>query len=132
MRSNRRTGTRPEVALRSALHARGLRFRKDHRLPVGEGVAVRPDIVFTAARVAVFVDGCFWHSCPEHATTPKRNAEFWRQKLTRNVQRDQRDTAALEAAGWTVMRVWEHEAAGDAADRVLAEVRSRADSRLDD
>ena len=107
MRGNKRTDTLPEQALRSALHAAGLRFRKDHRLDVG-GLTMRPDVVFTRAKVAVFVDGCFWHSCPVHGTTPRRNADYWLPKLSRNVQRDQAQVAALRAAGWTPVRIWEH------------------------
>lgn len=117
MRANRRTDTRPEVSLRSLLHRRGLRFRKDHPI-LADGRRVRPDIVFTRARVAVFVDGCYWHSCPMHATRPKRNAEFWAAKLDGTVTRDHATNAALNAAGWTVVRVWEHVATSTAADRV--------------
>lgn len=109
MRANRRTGTRPEVAVRSALHRAGLRFRKDLAIEVEDG-RVRPDVVFTRARLAVFIDGCFWHSCPVHATRPRANADFWAAKLERNTERDRCDTRRLEEAGWTVLRVWEHEA----------------------
>lgn len=122
MRSNRRTDTQPERRLRSALHALGLRFRKDH--PVETAARkVRPDVVFTRARVCVFCDGCFWHSCPDHASTPQTNAEFWRLKLERNVERDRQTDQALAAAGWTVVRVWEHEDPAVAAARI-AEVLS--------
>jgi DNA mismatch endonuclease (patch repair protein) len=118
MLGNKRTGTKPETVLRSALHSSGLRFRKDFRLDV-DGRRVRPDIVFTRAKVAVFVDGCFWHSCPEHGTTPRRNADYWVPKLTRNVERDREQDAALRSAGWTVVRLWEHEA----LDQAVAKVR---------
>ena len=118
-KANRRTGTKAEVRLRSELHRRGLRFRKDHRVEVGD-VRVRPDVVFTRWRIAVFVDGCFWHACPEHAHTPKANPGYWVPKLAANVARDRRVDAALDAAGWVVIRVWEHEAPGAAADRVQA------------
>lgn len=114
MRANRRSGTRPEVAVRSALHRAGLRFRKDLPVPV-QGGRVRPDVVFTRARLAVFIDGCFWHSCPVHGTRPRANADFWAAKLKRNNERDRRDTGRLEEAGWTVLRVWEHEAHDSAA-----------------
>lgn len=117
MEANRRTDTGPERALRSELHGRGLRFRKDLRLRLA-GHAVRPDVVFTRLRVAVFVDGCFWHRCPEHALAPRSNAEYWREKLARNVERDRRNDEVLAAAGWAVARVWEHEAPRDAADRI--------------
>jgi DNA mismatch endonuclease (patch repair protein) len=81
---------------------------------------VRPDIVFTRSRVAVFVDGCFWHRCPVHATDPRANAAFWERKFERNVERDGADNAALVAAGWSVVRVWEHEEPEVAAERVVA------------
>jgi DNA mismatch endonuclease (patch repair protein) len=106
-KANRRTGTKPEMQLRSALHHRGHRFRKDHLLRVG-GVRVRPDVVFTRWRVAVFVDGCFWHSCPEHQHVPKRNLDYWLPKLAANVERDRRVNAALTDEGWFVLRIWEH------------------------
>lgn len=119
MQANRRCDTGPERRLRSVLHARGQRFRKDYRLDLDQ-LRVRIDIAFTAARVAVFVDGCFWHRCPEHGSDPRRNGEFWRRKLDANVARDERVDAALGAAGWTVLRVWEHEPAEAAADRITA------------
>lgn len=122
MESNRRTDTAPELLLRSALHARGLRYRKDRLLKVA-GRRVRPDLVFGPSRVAVFVDGCFWHRCPIHSTHPKANAEYWQAKFNRNVERDRADDAALEAAGWAVVRVWEHEDSVLAAKRIEAVVR---------
>ncbi len=112
MRSNRHTDTQPEIALRSRLHRRGLRFRKDVLLRI-EGVRVRPDIIFSRARVAVFCDGCFWHRCPEHATDPKTNSAYWMPKLAANVRRDREGDLALRSSGWTVVRVWEHEILGD-------------------
>ena len=118
-----RRDTRPELALRSELHRRGLRFRVDRT--VVPKVRTRADLVFTRARVAVFVDGCFWHACPEHQTWPQANKEWWRQKLDNNVARDRRNNAALEAEGWTVIRVWEHETASIAADRIEDAVKSR-------
>ena len=117
----RRRDTRPEVELRSELHRRGLRFRVDRRADAS--VRTRADVLFTRARVAVFVDGCFWHVCPTHQTWPRNNGVWWREKLLGNVTRDRRTDALLEAAGWTVVRVWEHEEAEDAADRVEATVR---------
>lgn len=111
-----------ERVLRSALHARGLRFRK-HVEPL-PGVRCRPDVVFTRARVAVFVDGCFWHQCPEHFRPSRRNAEWWAAKLQRNVARDREQDLALAEAGWIVVRVWEHEDVDAAADRVSAIVRA--------
>ncbi|NLT07358.1 MAG: very short patch repair endonuclease [Solirubrobacterales bacterium] len=128
MRSNRRVDTGPELRLRSAVHRLGLRFRKDHPVETGER-RVRPDIVFTRARVCVFCDGCFWHGCPQHATKPRTNAEFWERKLARNVERDRQVDRALAAAGWTVVRVWEHEDPASAAARI-ATVVSAATGRL--
>lgn len=93
-----------ELALRSALHAEGLRFRLHRRI---ERVTV--DIVFPSPEVAVFVDGCFWHGCPKHATYPKTNADYWLPKLAENRRRDKRQTQRLRRAGWTVIRVWEHD-----------------------
>jgi DNA mismatch endonuclease (patch repair protein) len=116
MRANRRRDTRPELALRRELHRRGLRFRVDFA-PLA-GVRCRADIVFTRSRVAVFVDGCFWHSCPEHGILPKANGEWWREKLEGNVSRDRRNDRALLDAGWHVIRVWEHDSVQAAADVV--------------
>jgi DNA mismatch endonuclease, patch repair protein len=118
-RGNRRSGTKPEIALRSELHRRGRRFRKDHLLRVG-GVRARVDIVFTRQRVAVFVDGCFWHGCPDHQTVPRRNREYWVPKLKANRERDARVDAALRAEAWRVLRIWEHETPSAAADQVEA------------
>jgi len=105
----RRSGTAPELALRRALWAAGLRYRLNmrHRLPGS------PDILFVGARLAVFVDGCFWHGCPEHGTQPKTRADFWAQKIARNRARDVEDDARLRAEGWRVLRVWEHEVTAD-------------------
>jgi DNA mismatch endonuclease, patch repair protein len=120
MRAIRRTGTKPEMALRRALHRQGYRFRKDYRLDLAEGKRVRPDIAFTARRVAVFVDGCFWHACPDHGGKPANNTWYWEPKLRRNVERDRAADAALTAAGWDVVRVWEHETLDDAVTAVVA------------
>jgi DNA mismatch endonuclease, patch repair protein len=119
MRRNPRRDTGPEIALRSELHRRGLRFRKDLPLRV-PGRVVRPDVVFTRARVAVFVDGCFWHACPIHGNQPRANTEYWRPKLARNVARDRAVDSALQAAGWRVLRAWEHEPPASVADRLWA------------
>jgi DNA mismatch endonuclease (patch repair protein) len=124
MRANCRRDTRPERRLRSALHARGMRFRVDHRIAAGS-VSVRPDVVFTRARLAVFVDGCFWHACPEHGNEPQRNQSYWGPKLQRNVRRDRRVTAALEQDGWLVVRAWEHEEPAEVADRVQRALEPR-------
>jgi DNA mismatch endonuclease, patch repair protein len=108
------------MALRQALHRRGYRFRKDYRLDLADGKRVRPDIAFTARRVAVFVDGCFWHACPEHGSKPANNVWYWEPKLRRNVERDRAADDALSAAGWDVVRVWEHEPLDAAVTAVLA------------
>lgn len=107
MRANRPRDTVPEIRLRSALHHSGLRFRK-HVRPV-PGLRCEPDIVFPRARLAVFLDGCWWHSCPLHGQTPKTHEEFWKAKLAATRERDERNTAALIEAGWSVVRIWEHE-----------------------
>lgn len=116
MRSVRRRDTSCEMAIRSELHRRGLRYRVD-RAPL-EGMRSRADLVFGPARVAVFVDGCFWHACPEHATWPQSNADWWKAKIEANVQRDVATNRRLEQAGWAVVRIWEHEDPVEAADRV--------------
>lgn len=101
--------TAPELTLRQALWQHGLRYRLRPRLPG------TPDLCFVSSRVAVFVDGCFWHGCPQHYSAPVRNAAFWSRKVERNLERDRRTQAALEADGWTVLRVWEHEVKSDLA-----------------
>ena len=121
MQNAKRRDTRPELALRSELHRRGLRFFVDR--PPLPGIRRRGDIVFPRARVAVFVDGCFWHGCPEHGTWPKENADWWRGKIEANKRRDRDTDARLTAAGWTVIRVWEHEDLTQAADHIVETVR---------
>lgn len=118
-----RKDTKPEVELRRALHARGLRFRIDRAvLPDRRR---RADIVFGPAKVAVFVDGCFWHGCPDHATWPKANDAYWREKIETNRQRDRDTDERLRAIGWEPVRVWEHEPIEEAAERVAAVVARR-------
>jgi DNA mismatch endonuclease (patch repair protein) len=130
MQGNRGQDTKPEVLLRAELHRRGLRFRK-HAQPLPD-VPCRVDIVFSRARVAVFVDGCFWHRCPKHGVRPHANAGYWNAKLDRNVARDSANDAALRTAGWLVLRVWEHERPPDAADRVEQVVRGKARMKATD
>ena len=111
----RSKNTKPEIALRKALWAAGLRYRVHYKLPG------KPDLVFVSAKVAVFVDGCFWHGCPEHATWPKSNAGFWATKLRENMDRDQRVNEQLRQMGWHVLRLWQHEVErnpGEAVERV--------------
>jgi len=119
MRAIRRTDTKPEMALRQALHRMGYRFRKDYRLDLASGTRVRPDIAFTARKVAVFVDGCFWHACPQHGSRPAVNQGYWTPKLARNVARDRAADSALERAGWQVVRLWEHVPLDDAVAAVV-------------
>lgn len=118
---SRNTGI--EMALRQVLHRAGFRYRV-HRRPI-KGVRREADLVFGPARVAVFVDGCFWHGCPEHATWPKNNADFWRDKIETNRRRDADTDARLQEAGWLPLRIWEHETVDVAADRVITAVRER-------
>lgn len=120
MKGNRKTDTRPELALRSALHRSGLRFRKDHTVKVDEGRTIRVDVVFPRAKLAVFVDGCFWHRCPQHGTEPKSNTGYWSPKLDRNVERDRETDERLRRAGWEVLRIWEHETVEVGSRRVRA------------
>jgi DNA mismatch endonuclease (patch repair protein) len=123
MQANRRRDTGPELALRSELHHRGLRYRVDYRVPA-TGRNPRPDIAFTRRKIAVFLDGCFWHSCPTHGTTPGgSNAAYWIAKLQRTRERDRLDSEALVSAGWRVMRIWEHEDIAEASDRIEQAVR---------
>lgn len=113
--------TEPELSLRRSMWALGLRYWL--HLRIGR---TRPDVVFVRARLAVFVDGCFWHACPQHLTMPKNNRDFWEQKLRRNRERDVESTRLLEADGWRVLRFWEHEvetSPADCARRVAAWVR---------
>ena len=116
----RNRDTAAELSIRKELHRRGRRYFVQRAVLPGRR---RADIVFPRAKVAVFVDGCFWHSCPEHATSPKTNADWWADKLARNVARDRQTDSDLQAAGWCVIRVWEHESASDAADAIEAAVR---------
>jgi len=118
---SRDTGT--EIALRKALHALGLRYRV-HRRPV-RAVRREADVVFGPVKVAVFVDGCFWHGCPEHLTWPKNNADFWRSKIETNRSRDRDTDRKLADDGWAVVRVWEHEDPLSAAWRVRDLVAER-------
>jgi DNA mismatch endonuclease (patch repair protein) len=104
--------TRPEILVRQELHRRGVRYRVGSRIELPGRRAVRPDLVWKGRRLAVFIDGCFWHVCPEHHVPPRTNLDYWGPKLARNQERDREQTAALEAMGWIVLRFWEHEAPG--------------------
>lgn len=125
MRANRGRDTGPERALRSALHARGLRYRVGVR-PVEE-LRRTADVVFTGARTAVFLDGCFWHGCPDHhRPATGQTSEFWRTKIAANRERDADTDRQLTEAGWAVVRVWEHQPVTEAAEQIEQIVRARA------
>jgi len=128
-KANSRTDTKAEVALRSMLHHQGLRFRKDQLIRCSNGLRVRPDVVFTRSLVAVFVDGCFWHGCPDHQRVPLRNREYWVPKLQTNRDRDRRVDETLRRDDWLVERVWEHEDPEQAAERIERIVRLRSGRR---
>lgn len=122
MSANRGKNTKPELLLRKALWRKGFRYRIKNRLPG------KPDIVFPLEHVAVFVDGCFWHGCPEHFQQPETNAKFWHEKIRKNQARDKKVNVALESEGWKVLRFWEHEvkANPDNCDRqVIRLLKSR-------
>lgn len=107
MLANKSRDTQPELAVRRILHAHGLRYRVDARPE--QTLRRRADIVFTRKRIAIFIDGCFWHKCPDHYVAPKTNADFWRSKITSNARRDEETSEILEHCGWTVLRYWCHE-----------------------
>jgi DNA mismatch endonuclease (patch repair protein) len=123
MLGNRRRDTGPELLIRRLLHAQRLRYRVDWPLPFDR--RRRADIVFTRQKVVVFIDGCFWHGCPEHYIAPKENAGFWAQKVSTNIARDRDTDARLAALGWTVLRIWEHEDPAEAQEQVCDMVRRR-------
>ena len=112
--------TQPELRLRSMLHALGYRYRVNAR--PDKNMRYTADLLFTRARVAVFIDGCFWHGCPEHFIMPKTRTAFWQAKIENNMARDALATELLEDAGWTVVRIWEHASTEDAVAAVTASV----------
>jgi DNA mismatch endonuclease, patch repair protein len=122
MQGQRRRDTACELAVRRILHASGLRYRVDCRPE--PSLRRRADIVFRKRRIAVFIDGCFWHGCPLHAAKIRSNAEWWASKIDRNRARDQDTTSRLEAMGWTVLRYWEHEPAEIVAQSIIERVRA--------
>ncbi|MGQ0737081.1 MAG: very short patch repair endonuclease [Acidobacteriota bacterium] len=121
MQATPRRDTPCELAVRSAVHAMGLRFRVDWPLP---GTRRRADLAFLGTKVAVFIDGCFWHGCPMHASWPKANASWWRHKIETNIHRDRNTDALLIAAGWKVLRFWEHENGELAAQAIRQAIRA--------
>lgn len=124
MLGNRRRDTAPELAVRRLVHRAGLRYRVDYR--PRRDLRRRADLVFTKARVAVFIDGCYWHGCPEHFTTPKTNRNYWTTKIGGNRQRDADTDELLDSAGWTVLRFWEHEDPAAVAARIIEVVRNES------
>jgi DNA mismatch endonuclease, patch repair protein len=128
MKSQRQRDTAAETELRSLLHRRGFRFRVHYALPI---LRRRADVAFPRLRIAVFVDGCFWHGCPDHGTWPKQNADWWRAKVEANQRRDADTDTKLKEQGWCVIRVWEHEAAEAAAHRVAAAVARAEPTRVE-
>lgn len=122
MQANRRRDTQPELRVRSLLHSAGLRYRVD--APPLSTLRSRADVVFARSRVAVFIDGCYWHGCPEHYRVPRVNTNYWAPKIEGNRERDRRVDRALVDAGWTVLRFWEHEPPEDIAATVIRCVRA--------
>ncbi|OSP41048.1 very short patch repair endonuclease [Streptomyces sp. 13-12-16] len=128
MQAIRSRDTKPEITIRRLVHAAGLRYR----------VAARPlpdlrrtaDMVFRPAKVAVFIDGCYWHGCPEHYVPPKTNSGYWSDKIVRNVKRDRETDEKLREAGWLVLRFWEHEPSDACADKIALAVLARREARL--
>ena len=123
MQRVRQQNTSAEAALRRELYARGLRYRV--QVPVLTKPRRIADVAFSGLRIAVFIDGCFWHGCPQHATWPKANADFWRSKILANRERDRDTDHRLREDGWAVVRAWAHEAPSAIATRVVNMVRSR-------
>lgn len=127
MSRQQRRDTKPELLVRKILHSRGIRYRVD--AAPESGVRCKADLLWRGLRLAVFIDGCFWHGCPEHATRPKANEAWWAEKLDGNVQRDRRTNRQLTSLGWIVLRFWEHEQPSTVADvicQTLAELRGTA------
>jgi DNA mismatch endonuclease (patch repair protein) len=122
MQGNRGRDTKPELAVRRLVHARGLRYRVNAR--VEPDLRRTADLLFSRARVAVFIDGCYWHGCPDHFSPPKTNVDYWQAKISRNQERDAETTSLLRGRQWTVLRHWSHEEAAAVADQIEAAVRS--------
>jgi DNA mismatch endonuclease (patch repair protein) len=126
MQGNRSRDTVPELSVRKLLHAAGFRYRVAARpLPAVRRTA---DILFTRSKVAVFIDGCYWHGCPAHYVEPKSNVEYWRPKIARNAERDIETTKQLEEAGWIVLRYWSHELSSTVAESIADRVRAIRDA----
>ena len=124
MKANRSSNTKPELAIRREIFRQGLRYRINLKISL-PGRTVRPDVVFPRRKVAVFLDGCFWHGCPDHGRMPADPTGYWHAKISRNSARDSTVNSLLVDAGWIVVRIWEHVPAPEAALRVLQAVGSR-------
>lgn len=122
MQANRGRDTEPEMKVRRLLHASGLRYRVNYRIPTARRRTI--DIAFTGAMVACFIDGCFWHGCPQHFQLPRANAAYWKEKIGRNQERDVETASLLSAAGWSVLRFWEHEEVPAIASTIQRSVRA--------
>ena len=122
MRANRGRDTRPEMLVRRALHARGWRYRVTHR-PLASDRRRTVDIAFTRQKLAVLIDGCFWHCCPEHFVMPKTNLPYWQEKIADNVRRDAATNTLLEENGWSVLRFWEHQEPATVVEAIEASLR---------
>ncbi|MGO1306053.1 MAG: very short patch repair endonuclease [Microbacterium gubbeenense] len=129
MKANRRRDTSIEVAVRTRIFAAGARYRVDFA-PDATNRRRRADIVFTRARIAIYIDGCFWHGCGAHFTLPKTNVEYWSAKIARNRERDVETTERLASAGWLVLRFWEHEDPDVIASTIMSRLRSRGADEL--
>ena len=114
-------GTSPELAVRRALHAAGFRYRIGYPVPTLPRRTI--DIAFPKQRVAIFIDGCFWHACPAHYVTPKHNRDWWEEKINRNVGRDRETDVVLQETGWTVLRFWEHDPTEFIVSKAAASIR---------
>lgn len=125
MRAIPSSGTKPEMVFRSALHSLGCRYRLGQTVTVGSR-RVTPDIVFQRARIMVFIDGCYWHGCPDHCRMPQTNSDYWERKIGGNVERDRRDNTVFSEDGWTVVRYWEHDDLPIAAARLRELLRERS------
>jgi DNA mismatch endonuclease (patch repair protein) len=134
MRAIRSANTKIELSLRTALRRRGMTGYRIHR----RDIPGRPDVAFLGLRVAVFVDGCFWHGCPRCYVAPSTQSSYWTEKLARNVARDEAASATLKSSGWSVLRFWEHEVESDAdacaarVEEAVAASRSRQAHRTED
>jgi DNA mismatch endonuclease (patch repair protein) len=123
MVGNKSRDTKPELMVRRILHASGLRY-KVHARPIKDWNR-RADMVFPRAKIAIFINGCFWHGCPKHFSAPKTNSEYWASKIMRNVERDSETALRLKSEGWLVIAIWEHENLGKKSEQVVRRIQKR-------